>query len=421
MKCFVLPTTPHQSTTSCRDLVIQPSRRSMTKSPRPRDRCIRASYRTMPFQKYKSTSPKHGGTGKEWTMEAGWSSISFVGCEYRVNRAECRLCLVKLGVIQREDYSFLVLGMFWKYIQVMRYLQSTYWLEPAGSHGVWGLDDYQFLPFLWGAGQLKGMFDVERADAGHKHLKPKCIHDPEVLEAFSTQYMYLSCISFINSIKTASLRWHSPMLDDISVVKTWDKVNSGMMKMYQAEVLGKLPVMQHALFGSILPFPTPEEDPELRKALEEEAVPEPDAHGHIHVKGEPGWTMDCCGIPGEPKCGKADDSAIGLCRIYLSVRHQAYTFRLDSDDVLSTCCSIYANLTLLQRSLLKLSSCCDSLHPCLHLAPQSLRIHLLLRQHHVVFQPQLRRHCLKVPTSESLGHRKLQHHRIPRRQKHRQP
>ncbi|WVR04103.1 serine/threonine-protein phosphatase 2A activator 2 [Kwoniella sp. DSM 27419] len=197
------------------------------------------------------------------------------------------LCLTKLGVVQREDYPFLVLGVFWRYIQVMRYLQSTYWLEPAGSHGVWGLDDYHFLPFLWGAGQLKD----------HKHLRPKAIHDPEILDAFSPDYMYLSCISFINSIKTASLRWHSPMLDDISAVKTWDKVNQGMIKMYKAEVLGKLPVMQHALFGSILPFPTAKEDPELKRALEEEGVPEPDAHGHIHIKGETGWTMDCCGIP----------------------------------------------------------------------------------------------------------------------------
>jgi serine/threonine-protein phosphatase 2A activator len=136
-----------------------------------------------------------------------------------------------------------------------------------------------------------------RLTPDHKHLRPKAIHDPEVIDAFAKDYMYLACIEFINSIKSASLRWHSPMLDDISAVKTWDKVNSGMKKMYSAEVLGKLPVMQHALFGSILPFPRPEQDPELAKALAEEGPPELDEHGHVHVKGETGWAMDCCGIP----------------------------------------------------------------------------------------------------------------------------
>ncbi|KAJ3848072.1 Phosphotyrosyl phosphatase activator [Lentinula lateritia] len=210
------------------------------------------------------------------------------------------LTLHKLQILSAADSKPLVLRVFWRYIRVMRLLQSTYWLEPAGSHGVWGLDDYHFLPFLWGAAQLRG----------HKYIRPKSIHDPEIVEEYAKEYIYFACIQFINSIKTASLRWHSPMLDDISAVKTWDKVNSGMIKMYKAEVLGKLPVMQHFLFGSIIPYEGPPPPMDADFAV--------DAHiGHTHprpplgnVGSSPtneasgvsprdiagGWG-DCCGIP----------------------------------------------------------------------------------------------------------------------------
>jgi hypothetical protein len=131
----------------------------------------------------------------------------------------CFLCsLHSLGLFphqnsQETQFSLqcLTLNIFARYVEIMRRLEIYYFLEPAGSRGVWGLDDYCFLPFLLGSAQL----------IGHKYIKPKSIKSPDVLEGYKRDYLYLDSIDFINRVKTSSFALHSPMLYDISGIKDW--------------------------------------------------------------------------------------------------------------------------------------------------------------------------------------------------------
>ncbi len=65
----------------------------------------------------------------------------------------------------------------------MRKLQLTYMLEPAGSHGVWGIDDYHFLPFLLGASELirNSVF-----------VTPDDINKQKLVDEYYEKYMYIS-------------------------------------------------------------------------------------------------------------------------------------------------------------------------------------------------------------------------------------
>ncbi|KAL0075531.1 hypothetical protein J3Q64DRAFT_1775484 [Phycomyces blakesleeanus] len=155
------------------------------------------------------------------------------------------LCgLTMLGVFEPKDYQALVTRVFVTYLELVRHIQRVYSLEPAGSHGVWGLDDHQFLPYIWGSAQL----------IDHPRLKPASAIKPEIIEMYSKEYMYLRCLEYIGEVKTGPFHEHSPMLFDISAVANWSKVNSGMAKMYIAEVLKKVPVVQHFRFGFLFPY-----------------------------------------------------------------------------------------------------------------------------------------------------------------------
>ena len=146
-----------------------------------------------------------------------------------------------------------------RYLELIRKLVLTYTLEPAGSHGVWGLDDHSFVPYIFGSAQYGPAInptDPSQLTPTEGSIRPSPspskVADKATVAAYKDSNMYFSAIQFIYDVKRGPFWEHSPVLYDISGIKDgWAKINKGMLKMFAAEVLGKFPVVQHFPFGSL--------------------------------------------------------------------------------------------------------------------------------------------------------------------------
>ncbi|KLO17362.1 PTPA-domain-containing protein [Schizopora paradoxa] len=149
------------------------------------------------------------------------------------------LSLVRFFQPEPQEERNLVLVVFLRYLRLCWRLQDVYKLEPAGSHGVWGLDDSSFLGYVFGSGQLRERTDIPVSSVLRRPLPP-------------TNLYYLS-VSRIHEVKSGPFHEHSSQLYSIATgVPNWMKVNSGLFKMYEAEVLGKRVVVQHIPVGGLL-------------------------------------------------------------------------------------------------------------------------------------------------------------------------
>ncbi|EMG47545.1 Serine/threonine-protein phosphatase activator, putative [Candida maltosa Xu316] len=136
------------------------------------------------------------GTGHELSF------IAFIGS------------LIEFNVLQ-DVTGVELLVIFSKYYDLVRRLILFYNLEPAGSHGVWGLDDHFHFIYILGASQF---CNDKLAPVVQRALSSQVINSDKATN------LYINAIAFIFKLKTGPFNEHSPIIYDIhSKVYSWIK------------------------------------------------------------------------------------------------------------------------------------------------------------------------------------------------------
>ncbi|KAH9411260.1 phosphotyrosyl phosphate activator protein [Ordospora pajunii] len=143
------------------------------------------------------------------------------------------LCYLYTKYFRNEIEIECIFTTLVKYFEVVREFVKKFNLEPAGSHGVWGLDDYQFLPFLFGSSEL-----------ANQKLQFNEFNEFNELHRFGRRGCYQEAVA--NKLGGAS-----QILKSITG-KDWAVINRGMIRMYDDHVLRRDVVTQHFIYGACL-------------------------------------------------------------------------------------------------------------------------------------------------------------------------
>lgn len=168
------------------------------------------------------------------------------GTGHELNFVFILIILLEVQWFKTEELQKLIQIVFKKYLSVCKTVQTVYKLEPAGSKGVYGLDDFHFLSFIFGAAEL--------IDNTEEIIPSDIQRNLESVKKLGEEYMFFDAVHYNLKSKNGHLAEHSPILFQISSVPKWEKIAKGLIKMYEDEVLKKIVVAQHFYFGNVLKF-----------------------------------------------------------------------------------------------------------------------------------------------------------------------
>lgn len=145
-----------------------------------------------------------------------------------------------------QDNGWDVLCLFaHRYLRLCRRLQTKFRLEPAGSRGVFNMDDFQFLPFLFGAAQIAH-------GPSSKLIKIGTFYMRDQIEDFKEDFIFFEAIDFIWNNKRGPFHEHSYTLWNLTELGSWENILRRIRTKFTSDILNPFPIVQHLLFGKYI-------------------------------------------------------------------------------------------------------------------------------------------------------------------------